>query len=225
MAWRVGVDSGGTFTDVCLFDDATGQVEVWKVASTPDDPSRGIAAGVAQTVERVGAEPSAIVYFGHGTTVATNALIQQRGARTGLITTDGFRDLLEIGRQKRPDLYDLMADKPTPLVSRDLRLEVPERLRHDGSVETKLDETAVRDAVRRLRAANVESVAVCFLYGFINTAHEDIAARILREEFPEAFACVSHDVAPEFREYERLSTTVVNALFGPDHARLYRPAR
>ena len=118
MAWRVGVDSGGTFTDVCLFDDATGRVAVWKVSSTPDDPSLGIASGVAEAIARVGAAPNAIGYFGHGTTVATNALIQHRGARTGLITTDGFRDLLEIGRQKRPDLYDLMVDKPVPLVSR-----------------------------------------------------------------------------------------------------------
>ena len=215
MTWRVGVDSGGTFTDVCLFDDATGRVEVWKVASTPDDPSRGIASGVAQALDRAGAAPSAIGYFAHGTTVATNALIQHRGARTGLIVTDGFRDLLEIGRQKRPDLYDLAVDKPVPLVPRDLRLEVPERLRHDGSVEIPLDEDAVRHAARRLRAAGVQAIAVCFLYGFVNTVHEEIAARILRDECPDAFICVSHEIAPEFREFERLSTTVVNAWLGP----------
>ena len=140
MAWRVGVNSGGTFTDVCLCDDATGRIEVWKVSSTPEDPSLGIATGVAEAIARVSGTPSEITWFGHGTTVATNALIQHRGARTGLITTDGFRDLLEIGRQKRPDLYDLMVDKPVPLVSRDLRLEVLERLRHDGSVERALDQ-------------------------------------------------------------------------------------
>src|SRR5712692_3016111 len=119
MAWRVGVDSGGTFTDICLFDEATGRVEVWKVPSTPDDPSRGIAQGVGEGAERVATKPGEIGYFGHGTTVATNALIQHRGVRTGLVTTDGFRDLLEIGRQKRPELYDLQADKPPSLVSRD----------------------------------------------------------------------------------------------------------
>src|ERR1700742_2862341 len=140
---RVGVDSGGTFTDVCLFDEDTGRVEVWKVASTPDDPSRGIAQGVAEAIAQVDAVPAAIGYFGHGTTVATNALIQHRGVRTGLITTDGFRDLLEIGRQKRPDLYDPQTEKPLTLVSRDLRLEVPERVLHDGTVETPLDQTAV----------------------------------------------------------------------------------
>ncbi|HEY1933432.1 MAG TPA: hydantoinase/oxoprolinase family protein [Acetobacteraceae bacterium] len=212
---RVGVDSGGTFTDVCLIDDATGRIAVWKVASTPDDPSRGIADGVREGLARVGAAADDVAYFGHGTTVATNALIQHRGARTGLITTDGFRDLLEIGRQKRPELYDLQADKPPVLVPRDLRLEVPERVRHDGSIEVPLDEAAFRAAVRRLRAACVEAVAVCFLYGFLRTEHEATARRILAEEFPAAFACVSHDVAPEFREFERMSTTVVNAYLGP----------
>lgn len=215
MAWRIGVDSGGTFTDICLFDDATGRVEVWKVPSTPDDPSRGIARGVEEGIARVGTTAAAVGYFGHGTTVATNALIQHRGVKTGLITTDGFRDLLEIGRQKRPDLYDLQADKPRTLVTRDLRREVPERLRHDGTAEIPLDETAVREAVRTLKAADVQAVAVCFLYGFIRPDHEIIAARILAEEFPAAFICLSHDVAPEFREFERLSTTVVNAYLGP----------
>jgi len=215
VTWRVGVDSGGTFTDVCLFDDSSGRVEVWKVSSTPDDPSRGIAQGVAEGAERVGAAPGDIGYFGHGTTVATNALIQHRGVRTGLITSHGFRDLLEIGRQKRPDLYDLQADKPPVLVPRDLRLEVPERMRHDGTVETKLDEPAFRAAVKTLREAGVKAVAVSFLYGFVRTEHEETARRILAEEFPEAFTCVSHQVAPEFREYERMSTAVVNAYLGP----------
>ena len=215
MAWRVGVDSGGTFTDLCLFEESSGTMQVWKVASTPDDPSRGIAGGVEEGMARVGATPGDIGYFGHGTTVGTNALIQHRGVRTGLITTDGFRDLLEIGRQKRPDLYDLQAEKAPVLVARDLRLEVPERVRHDGTVETALDETAFREAVRALKAAGCEAVAVCFLYGFVRPDHEDTARRILDEEFPEAFACTGHEVAPEFREYERLSTAVVNAYLGP----------
>ena len=222
MAWRVGVDSGGTFTDVCLFDDATGRVEVWKVASTPADPSGGIAQGVAEGVGLVGADPGQVGYFGHGTTVATNALIQHRGVKTGLITTDGFRDLLEIGRQKRPDLYDQQVEKPPVLVTRDMRLEVAERLRHDGSVETPLDEAAFRQAVRALVAAGAQSIAVCFLYGFVRTEHEETAARILRDECPEVFSCVSHQVAPEFREYERMSTTVVNAYLGPVMQRYIR---
>jgi N-methylhydantoinase A len=215
MAWRIGVDSGGTFTDVCLFDDATERVEVWKVPSTPDDPSRGIAAGVEEGIAQVGADAGDIAYFGHGTTVGTNALIQHRGVRTGLITTDGFRDLLEIGRQKRPDLYDLQADKPEMLVSREMRIEVPERVRYDGSVETPLDEEAVRAAARQLRASGAKAVAVSFLYSFVRGDHEATVRRIVEEEFPEAFICTSHEVAPEFREYERMSTAVVNAYLGP----------
>lgn len=215
MAWRIGVDSGGTFTDVCLFNDTTGEVTIWKVSSTPDDPSRGITQGVSEGLGNVGADASELSFLGHGTTVATNALIQGRGVKTGLITTDGFRDLLEIGRQKRPDLYDLQADKSETLVTRDLRLGVKERLEADGTVEDALDEDAFREAVRELKAAGVKSIAVSFLYSFLNDAHERRAAAIIAEEFPEAFAAISSAIAPEFREFERLSTTVVNAYLGP----------
>jgi N-methylhydantoinase A len=218
--WRVGVDSGGTFTDICLFEEDEGRVEVWKVSSTPDDPSRGIAQGVEEGMRRVapqsGDRPAAAVsYFGHGTTVATNALIQHKGVPTGLVTTDGFRDLLEIGRQKRPDLYDIFADKPPTLVQRDLRLEVAERVRHDGAVEVSLDEEGVRAAARKLCAAGVSAIAISFLYSFVRPEHERRAKEIVREEYPEAFICTSHEIAPEFREFERLSTSVVNAYLGP----------
>src|SRR5215475_11231330 len=158
MAWRIGVDSGGTFTDICLFEESTGRIAVWKVSSTPADPSRAVVSGMSEALVQVGAHASEVSYFCHGTTVATNALIQHRGAPTGLITSDGFRDLLEIGRQKRPDLYDLQADKPPVLVERDLRLEVPERVHHDGRVETRLDEQAFRAAVRHLREAGAQAV-------------------------------------------------------------------
>jgi N-methylhydantoinase A len=218
--WRVGVDSGGTFTDVCLFDEGDGRIEVWKVSSTPDDPSRGIAQGVEEGMRRVAPEageaPGApVTYFGHGTTVATNALIQHRGVKTGLVTTDGFRDLLEIGRQKRPDLYDMQAEKPPVLVPRDLRQEVPERVRHDGTIDTALDEVKMRAAAVALRDAGVQAVAVSFLYGFIRPEHEQRAVEILREEMPDAFITAGHEIAPEFREYERLSTVVLNAYLGP----------
>lgn len=214
--WRVGVDSGGTFTDICLVEADGGAIRVWKVPSTPDDPSRAIAGGVTEGLEKsAGATPKDVISFGHGTTVATNALIQHRGVKTGLITTDGFRDLLEIGRQRRPHLYDLQCDKPALLVTRDLRKEVPERLRHDGRVEKPLDEDAVRAAARDLKAAGVQSVAVTFLYSYIDPRHEMRVREILAEEFPEAFVTCSHEVAPEFREFERLSTAVVNAYLGP----------
>jgi N-methylhydantoinase A len=215
MGWRVGVDSGGTFTDICLFEEETGRIEVWKVPSTPHDPSVAISGGVAEALERLNTTPEGVAYFGHGTTVATNALIQGRGVETGLITTHGFRDLLEIGRQKRPDLYDIQAEKPRTLVSRSLRVGVAERVRNDGSVEQPLDEDALRAAAKELKAAGVQSVAITFLYSFAHTAHEEAALRILSEEFPEAFVSASHRIAPEFREFERMSTTVVNAYLGP----------
>jgi N-methylhydantoinase A len=214
--WRVGVDSGGTFTDICLLDEATGDVRVWKVPSTPDDPSRAIALGAVEGLrEAAHAAAGDVTYFGHGTTVATNALIQHRGGRTGLITTEGFRDLLEIGRQRRPHLYDLQTDKPRVLVPRSLRVEVTERMRHDGRVEKPLDDASVRAAARHLSAAGVDAVAVCFLYSYVDPRHEQRVRRILEEELPGAFVTCSHEVAPEFREYERLSTVVVNGYLGP----------
>lgn len=146
---RVGVDSGGTFTDICMFDEVKGDIFVWKVSSTPQDPSLGIANAVEQglrEVSRVSGRDADVHYFGHGTTVATNALIVGRGAETGLITTSGFRDVLELRRQKRDALYDLQTEKPKPIVSRDRRLEVPERVLFDGRVFTELDEEAVRAA-------------------------------------------------------------------------------
>lgn len=215
MSWRIGVDSGGTFTDVCMFDDETGRFDIWKVPSTPADPSQGISNGVEEGLKTVGAEAGDVGFLGHGTTVATNALIELRGVRTGLIVTDGFRDLLEIGRQKRPSLYDMFAEKPETLVSRDLRIEVKERLHADGREELPLDTEAVRAAVRKMAEDDVKAIAICFVYGFLDTRHEKAALRIIAEEYPEAFVSASHEVAPEFREFERMSTTVVNAYLGP----------
>ncbi|NKB58818.1 MAG: hydantoinase/oxoprolinase family protein [Alphaproteobacteria bacterium] len=212
---RIGVDSGGTFTDVCLLDETTGQFSVWKLSSTPQDPSEAIANGAREAVERFGGDDANVSFFGHGTTVATNALIQGRGARAGLITNDGFRDLLDLGRQTRPHLYDLQTDKPIPLIPRDRRLEVSERLLYDGTVEREPSEDEVRTMARKLRDMDVEAAAVCFLYSFVSPAHEVMVARILEEELDGAFVTASHQVCPEFREFERLSTTVVNAFLGP----------
>ena len=157
--------------------------------------------------------------------MATNALIQHRGVKTGLITTDGFRDLLEIGRQKRPDLYDMQADKPQTLVPRDLRLEVPERLRHTGEVDTPLDEARCAPPRGRLKAAGVQAVAVCFLYGFVRPDHEKRARRAsCARRCPTPSSRAGHEIAPEFREFERLSTVVVNAYLGPVMRRLHHAA-
>lgn len=214
MAVRVGVDAGGTFTDVCLLDEQ-GELAVYKLSSSPRDPSEAIANGVVQILEQVGVPVTKVSYLGHGTTVATNALLEGNGARVGLITTDGFRDLLELSRQRRPDLYDLQVDKPPPLVRRALRHEVPERVLSSGHVLRPLDHDAVRQAIHQLKAAGVESLAVCFLYSYLMPEHEDAVAAIAAEELPEAYLSLSHDVLAEFREYERLSTTVVNSYVGP----------
>jgi N-methylhydantoinase A len=213
--WRVGVDAGGTFTDVCLVDEATGAIRVWKVPSTPHDPSQAIARGSVEALGEARAAPGDVGYFGHGTTVATNALIQHRGAPTALLTTEGFRDLLEIGRQRRPHLYDLQADKPPVLVPRRLRLEIAERLRHDGRVETPLDDAQVRAVVRRLKDTDIRALAICLLYCYVDAAHERRVRAIVEAELPGVFVTSSHEVAPEFREFERLSTVVVNAYLGP----------
>lgn len=215
--FRVGVDSGGTFTDVCIFDERRSETFIWKVSSMPSDPSEGIADGIVQGLReaRAGGGPESVAYFGHGTTVGTNALIQGRGAETGVITTDGFRDVLEIARQRRPELYSLQSLKPTLLAARDRRIEVRERVLFDGTVAVPLDEASVRAGVRKLRHAGVRAVAICTLFSFIDPAHEKRIKEIVEEEMPDAFVSVSHEIAPEFREYERLSTTVVNAYLGP----------
>ncbi|TQM08936.1 hydantoinase/oxoprolinase family protein [Pseudonocardia kunmingensis] len=219
MTLRIGVDTGGTFTDVCALDERSGRLHVRKVSSTPDDPGRAVVDGVSRILEDVGRDLGEVGYFAHGTTVGTNALLTGRGARTGLLTTAGFRDLLELGRGRRPSLYDLQADKPAALVDRDRRLEVGERVRHDGRVEQGIDPAQVRELARRLREQRVEAVAVCFLYSFVHPEHEQVVERILAEELPGVYVSVSSAVLPEFREYERLSTVVVNAYIGPVVAR------
>ena len=215
MVWRIGVDSGGTFTDICLFEEETGRLEIWKLSSSPDDPSRAIAQGVVEGLEQVDASAGELGFLGHGTTVATNALIELRGVKTGLLISDGFRDLLELGRQKRPSLYDMNVDKPEQLVSRDLRRQVPERMRSDGTVDLPLDMEALKREVALLKEQDVKAIAICFLYGFLNTEHEVMAQKVVAEMLPDVFVSTSHAVAPEFREFERLSTTVVNAYLGP----------
>lgn len=215
MTYRVGIDSGGTFTDVCLLNEETGRVLVKKVSSTPADPAVGIITALRSAVDSVSGSMADVAYFAHGTTVGTNALLTGQGARTGLITTEGFRDLLELARGRRPKLYDLQADKPVPLVPRDRRLGVAERVLHDGTVEVPLDLDQVRAAARRLRDERVESVAVCLLYSYLRPEHERAIADILMEELPGTYVSISSEVLPEFREYERLSTTVIDAYIGP----------
>ncbi|MCK8475848.1 MULTISPECIES: hydantoinase/oxoprolinase family protein [Microbacterium] len=216
MALRFGVDAGGTFTDVCAFDTDTGSLYVTKVSSNRQDPGKAVVAGVQQLLGEIpGAGFSDIGYFAHGTTVGTNTLLTETGSKTGLIVTDGFRDLLELARQIRPKVYDIQADKPTPLVPRDRRYGVKERTLFDGTVHTPLDEDDVRRIAAELREDAVDAVAVCLLYSYLRPDNEIRIREILEEELPGVYVSLSSEVLPEFREFERLSTVVINAYLGP----------
>ena len=209
------MDIGGTFTDIVALG-AGGSVLTRKVSSTPDDYGQGILDGLDEVLREAGVAPAEVDDVVHATTVATNAVLEGTGAKTGLVTTTGFRDVLEMRRIRVPDMYNLDYRKPDPLVPRRLRREVIERMGARGEVRTALDETSARAAARRLCDEGVESVAVALLHAYANPAHERRVAEILREEMPAGtFISCSHDVLPEIREYERTSTTIINALLGP----------
>jgi N-methylhydantoinase A len=225
MGYRLGIDVGGTFTDLVLHDDASGRLVVEKVPSVPSDPSEGILAGVRRILATAGISPGDVDYLAHGTTVATNTLLQRNGARTALVTTQGFRDLLEIARQRRPSLYDLHVAKPSVLVPRALRREVAERVMADGSIRTALDPADVDAALAAFDGESIEALAVCFLYSFLHPDHERAVVERARRRFPSLAISASHEVLPEFREYERLSTTVANAYLTPRMAAYVRAFR
>ncbi len=214
---RIGIDVGGTFTDLTLLDGHTAVHH--KTPSTPDDPSEAIEIGLRELLPLASINASQVDWIGHGATVATNMAIERKGARTGLITTEGFRDVLEIARQTRPNLYDYRETRPPPLAPRRRRFEVEERLDQTGAVLTPLNEAAVAEAGRGMIEAAVESVAIVFLHSYRNADHEQRAAAILRKLLPGAYITCSHEVSPEFREFERTSTTVLNAFVGPRMAR------
>lgn len=203
-----GVDVGGTFTDLAFWDDSRKVIVLNKVLSTPQDTTSGILSGISG----LPASPQAIV---HGTTIVTNALIERRGAQIGLVTTAGFRDTLEMGRELRYDPFDLFLKTPDPLVPRNRRLVVKERVSAKGEVVIPLDEASVRAAARRLKDAEVEAIAVGFLNSYCNPSHELRAVEILRSELPEMFVCSSAEIAPELREYDRFSTVAANAYVMP----------
>ena len=222
--YRAGIDVGGTFTDVVLVEEASGEILTAKVPTVPADPSRGCIHGIDKALARYGLEPGQISFTVHGTTVATNTIIQRKYALAGLITSEGFRDVLEIAYQTRPKLYDIFYDKPGPLVPRYLARGVPERIGPDGEVIVPLDEDAVRAVARELVAAGVEAIAVAFLHAYRDPTHERRAGHILAQECGALPIVLSSDISPEYREYPRTSTTVVNAVLlprvGPYIARL-----
>jgi N-methylhydantoinase A len=215
LRFRLGVDVGGTFTDAVLISEETGEINIAKVPSTPRDPSIGFLAAVHQILSKANTQAPNISYLVHGTTVATNALIEGKSPKTAFITTEGFRDLLEIGRQIRPSLYDIHFEKLKPLVPRDLCFEVPERLDATGKVLLELDESRMAEIAQKLEKQNIRSAAICFLHSYVNPSHEERAEQILRKHAPNAVLSVSSSICPEFREYFRASTTVVNACVKP----------
>ena len=213
--YRVGVDIGGTFTDVVLLG-SDGSVRTTKLLSTPADYAEGVVAGVRRLQLDTEISPRDVAGVVHASTVASNAVLERRGATVALVTTEGFRDVLEMRRLRIPVLYDLQYEKPEPLVPRALRFEVRERLGPRGEVWTPLDETSVRDVAALLAEARVEAVAIALLHAYADDAHERRVEEILREHLPgHVFVTRSADILPEIREYERTSTTVVNAYLGP----------
>lgn len=214
MTLRIAADIGGTFTDIALLT-ATGELATRKVPSTPDDFARGVVDGIAQLLDGENLAPSDIGEVLHACTVATNAILENRGAPTALITTEGFRDVLEMRRIRVPRLYEPLYVKPPVLVPRRLRLEVTERMGPRGEVLVPLDETSVDRAIERLKREEITAIAVCFLHSYANPDHERRVGERLRKAFPDAFISLSVDVLPEIREYERTSTTVINSLVGP----------
>src|SRR5262247_1846921 len=215
MAWRIGIDIGGTFTDVALVEDTSGSVGVAKVPTTPDDLARGVLSALKMAMERHQIISTEVGLLSHATTVVTNAILEESGARAALITTRGFRDLLELRRSARADLYDLFQDPPSTLIPRRRRFEITERVGADGSVVTPLDENEIDGLVAALKAARVDAVAISLLFSFLNPEHEQRLGARLRAALPDVPVYSSSEVLPEIKEFERTSTTAVCAYVGP----------
>ena len=210
MSHRIGADIGGTFTDLVAVDDAGALVRIAKVLTTPEQPDEAVEQGIREVLRQSGVPAAAVAHVVHGTTLFTNALIERKGARTALITTRGFRDAIEIGREHRYDMYDLFMERPTALAPRHLRFGLDERVLSDGSVLTPLDRDEVLRLIQTLRAQRIEAVAVCLLHSYRNPAHERAVGELLRSHAPEISCALSCDVVAEIREYDRTSTTLTN---------------
>jgi N-methylhydantoinase A len=216
MGLRIGVDVGGTFTDLCMFDDRSRALHITKVPSVPSSPDQGVINGVERLLSETQSRPQDVEFFVHGTTIATNAIIEYRGAKVGLLVTEGFRDVLQIVRQDRPKLYDYFAQHATPLVPRSHTFEVRERMLFDGQVRTDLDEGRTRRLLKQIKKrGEVEILAVCLLHAYANPAHELRIRELVNEELPGMKISLSSEILPEIKEYERAITTVVNAYVLP----------
>lgn len=211
----IGIDTGGTFTDLVAYEPRRGRYHYHKVPSTAEDPGRGVLEGIAELLERDELERAVVAFLVLGTTLATNAVLERKWAKTGVVTNRGFRDVLELSRQRRPHHFDLDVPKPQPPASRDCRLEVGGRIQYDGVEIEPLEEAALERAAARLRASGVEAVAICFLHSYANPSHEARARALFERAWPGCYLCTSSEVLPEFREFERFATTVVNASLLP----------
>ena len=209
--FSIAVDIGGTFTDLIAYDVEAGRFLHAKSLTTPSD----LVEGVLACVEKSGGDLPAATDVVHGSTIAINTVLEEKGSRTALLVTRGTRDVYSIGRGNRPDAYNLFFRRPRPLVSRALTFEVPERMLASGEELAPLDEEAVVAACRGLRGADIDAVAVCFLHAYVNPAHEQRAGEIIRQELPGSYVSLSHEIVREYREYERTSTTVINSYVGP----------
>ncbi len=212
---RIGIDIGGTFTDLQILDETTGELSSFKTPTTPQDPSIGLVTGIRGVAERAGFAMADVRLLVHGTTIATNAVLQRRLAKGVLVTTAGFEDVLEIGRHGRKEIYQLRPRQEPPLIARDRRIGLTERMRADGTVETALEESAIAAIVERIEALEAEAVAVSLINSFVNPAHEEAVAEAIAKARPDLAVSISSAISPEIREYERTSTTVLNALLMP----------
>tara|TARA_B100000925_G_scaffold282042_1_gene254464 strand:+ start:481 stop:2568 length:2088 start_codon:yes stop_codon:yes gene_type:complete len=215
---RVAADIGGTFTDIAAVTE-DGELLTWKLPSTPPNFADAVSTGIDALFRKHSIKLSEIDEVLHGCTVATNAILEQKGAKTALITTKGFRDVLEIQRVRVPKLYDPLYEKPSPLVPRNLRFEVDERLDANGRVIRKLDLHQLNEVIEKLKKEDIEAIAICFLHSFVNPTHEEMVETIIKKEFPECFVSISSQILPQKREYERTSTTVINSYVGPPVSR------
>lgn len=215
---RVAADIGGTFTDIAAVTE-DGELLTWKLPSTPPNFADAVSTGIDALFRKHSLKLSEIDEVLHGCTVATNAILEQKGAKTALITTKGFRDVLEIQRVRVPKLYDPLYEKPSPLVPRNLRFEVDERLDANGRVIRKLDLDQLNEVIEKLKKEDIEAIAICFLHSFVNPTHEEMVETIIKKEFPECFVSISSQILPQKREYERTSTTVINSYVGPPVSR------
>ena len=215
MAWRIGIDIGGTFTDVALVEESSGRIGIAKILTTPRDFAQGVMRGIGLALQEHGVDPSSVSLLAHATTVVTNALLEKKGARAGFIGTRGFRDLLELRRSSRRDLYDLFQDAPAVLVPRRWRFEISERIDAQGDVVTKLDEQEVAAVAAAIQTAGLQTVGISLLFSFLNDTHERRLGELLRSALPDVGVFLSCDVLPEIREFERASTTAVCAYVGP----------